>query len=79
MTLPMNSAAAEESRLLRILSQGIHQISQQSDQIYKWFTRTVPVWIGEQSETISDGPDSIKTLATISGLFAILLTWLLIS
>ncbi len=79
ISLPMNSAAAEESCLLRLLSRGIHQISQQSDQIYKWFTRTVPGWIGEQSEAISDGPDSIKTLATISGLFAILLTWLLIS
>jgi hypothetical protein len=73
-----NFPDSKENRLLQILSQGIRQISQQCDQIWGGVTNTFPGWLGEQSEWISDGSDSTKTLATVSGLFAILLTWLLI-
>lgn len=70
------SPTAFESHRWQILFRGLRQISERFEQVWVAITFDIPNWLGEQSEILCQQSDSILLLGTVSGMFAVLLTWL---
>ena len=65
-----------ESHRWQIFFRGLRQISERFERVWVVITFDIPNWLGEQSEILCQQSDSIILLGTVSGMFAVLLTWL---
>jgi hypothetical protein len=66
------------NRRRQILAHLLGNIREGFDRVWRVLTNEVLNWFGEQAEFISESSESVKILATMSGLMAVLLTWLIV-
>lgn len=73
-----NSSLAAGAIPTELLETRLRRFSDIFGRVWQVLTFQIPCWLGEQAEYLAECSEPIRLLATVSGMMAILLTWLLI-
>ena len=61
----------------QLLAHLLRRFSEPLERLWRGLIDTLPNWLGEELESLSDCSESVQILAAVSGSFAVMLTWLL--